>query len=249
MQNRADELYRDSIEAKVMRGEVSRQQADHLLASLHKRELSVIRLGNDGTSWQQFVSFVLRHSDGKEEPLPWPLRIAKAPATNSVSLDDKTIPQLLYFLDPAAAAQVTPGTYEIAAVIEVKEEGSLPSDAWRGRAESEPVKLSVVTKPARLAPAEEETMNLQFARYYQATSDLEKALQAVQNALKANPDSIFAHILLGEVKEAQGDFQGALEAYDGARDEFYSQYPNSYEPPSYLINKSEELTDKLKTQP
>jgi hypothetical protein len=66
----------------------------------------------------------------------------------------------------------------------------------RGRAKSEPLRLSVVTKPARLAPAEEETMNLQFARYYQAGNDLEKALQAIQKALKANSNSIFAHILV-----------------------------------------------------
>ena len=249
LQNRANELHRSSLEARVARGEISRQQADHVLATLRQREIPVIRLGQENAAWPQFLHFVLRQSDGKEEPLAWPLQLAKPPSTNSVTLDEKTTPQLAYFLEPPAAAQLPAGSFEVAAVLEVKNDGALPSGAWRGRVESEPVKLTILPRPAHLTPAQEETLKLQFAYYYQAASDLGHALQSAQEALGAVPNSIPAQILVGQVKEAQGDPQGALESYQTAETQFYIQHPDSYEPPTYLIRKSMELRKKLGGQP
>lgn len=249
LQNRANDHYRTSLEAKVASGKISRQQADHVLATLRQREIPVIRLGQENAAWPQFLHFVLRQSDGKEEPLAWPLQLAKPPSTNSVTLDEKTTPQLAYLLEPLAAAQLPAGNFEVVAVLEVKDDGALPSGAWRGRVESEPVKLTILPRPAHLAPAEEETLNLQFAYYYQAASDLAHALQSAQEALGAVPNSIPAQILVAQVKEAQGDLQGALESYQTAETQFYIQHPDSYEPPAYLIRKSMELRKNLKSNP
>jgi len=249
LQNRANELHRSSLEARVARGEISRQQADHVLATLRQREVPVIRLGQENAAWPQFLHFVLRSADGKEEPLPWPLQLLRAPATNSVILDDKTTPQLTYLLAPTAAAQVSPGTYEVAAVLEVKEETQLPAELWRGRVASEPMKLTIVARPAQLAPAEMEKLNLQFAYYYQAANDLPQALQLAQAVLAATPHSIPAQIVVAQVKEARGDLRGALESYQTAQSEFSLQHPDSYEPPAYLIYKSIQLRNKLGSQP
>jgi hypothetical protein len=249
LQNRANELYRSSVEAKVSRGKISRQQADHMQATLQRREVPVIQLGQENAAWPQFLHFVLLQSDGKEEALTWPLQLANAPTSNSVSLDEKTTPQVTYFLDPSAAAQVQPGNFLIAAVLEVKNGGTLAPGSWHGRVESEPVKLTVQPRPSRLAPGEEETLNLQFAHYYKAASDLAQMLQYAQKALKAVPDSIPAEVLVAQVKEAQGDFRSAFESYQQAEREFYSQHPKSYEPPAYLIYKSIELRRKLKSSP
>lgn len=92
-------------------------------------------------------------------------------------------------------------------------------------------------------------MNPQFARHFPSANDLGQALLAAEQTLKANPNSIFAHILVGELKEAQGDLQGALESYEAAESEFHRQYQPSCEPPDYLIYKSTETRKKLNIHP
>lgn len=92
-------------------------------------------------------------------------------------------------------------------------------------------------------------MNLPFVRHFPSANDLALALLAAEQTLKASPKSIFAHILVGELKEAQGDFRGALAAYLAAESEFHRQYQPSCEPPAYLISKSTELRNKLNIYP
>jgi lipopolysaccharide biosynthesis regulator YciM len=92
-------------------------------------------------------------------------------------------------------------------------------------------------------------MNPQFAVHFPAANDLGRALLAAEETLKANPNSIFAHILIGELKEAQGDFRGALESFQAAESEFHRQYQPSCEPPAYLLCKSAKLRKKLNIHP
>jgi lipopolysaccharide biosynthesis regulator YciM len=113
----------------------------------------------------------------------------------------------------------------------------------------DPVKLSVATNPAALAQREKEIMNLPFVRHFPSANDLGLALLAAEHTLKANPKSIFAHILVGELKEAQGDFHGALESYAAAENEFHRQYQPSCEPPVYFILKSAEMRKKMNANP
>jgi tetratricopeptide (TPR) repeat protein len=76
--------------------------------------------------------------------------------------------------------------------------------------------------------------------------DLSQALQAVQKVLVANPHSVFAHILAGELFEAQGDFLRASAAYEAALSEFYCQHPDGPAPPLLLLQRSAKL--KLRAQ-
>jgi len=80
-----------------------------------------------------------------------------------------------------------------------------------------------------------------FAQCYWTGLDLPQALQAAEKALEANPHSIFAHILVGELHEARGDLQGALAAFDSASIEFFRQYPNLHTLPAYLLQKTVKL--------
>jgi lipopolysaccharide biosynthesis regulator YciM len=115
--------------------------------------------------------------------------------------------------------------------------------------EPDPVKLTVDTNPAAFAQREKETMNSQFASFFTSANDLGRALLAAEETLKANPNSIFAHILVGELKEAQGDLHGALDSYLAAECEFHRQYEPSCEPPAYLLCKSAQLRKKLNIHP
>ena len=92
-------------------------------------------------------------------------------------------------------------------------------------------------------------MNPHFALHFPEANDLGLALLAAEETLQANPKSIFAHILVGELKEAQGDLQGALESYRAAEDEFHDQHSHFCKPPAYLSCKSAAMLKKLNTKP
>ncbi|HKW62807.1 MAG TPA: hypothetical protein VJN89_09705 [Candidatus Acidoferrum sp.] len=248
IQNRADEIRRMSIQNVLSRGEISAQQAERMLASVRKREVPIIRLAGENQNWQQFVRFELQRENGEREPLQWPLKPAGRFPAGSVALDENSTPQLFYLLDPLTASQIIPGQYKVVAVLEMKDDGKPPGDSWRGRAESEPVNLSVIPKPAHLTSAQEEEVALQIARYYETAKDWTHALDSAQKALATNPGSIAAHMLVGDIKEASGDPRGALEAYQAAKEQFYTRFPNSYEPPEYLIEKISLLSAELRTQ-
>ncbi len=111
------------------------------------------------------------------------------------------------------------------------------------------MKLSIREKPSRLAGADEDKPDLDFATYYHTVSNVSEALGYAQKALVSNPNSIPAYILVGDIKEAQGDLRGALTAYRKAKHEFCQQYPNSSEPPLYLIYKTSSLMNKLEGKP
>jgi len=80
---------------------------------------------------------------------------------------------------------------------------------------------------------------------YQAR-DLPRALRAAQEALAANPHSIFAHILVGDLLQAQGDLPQALAAYESALSEFRRQHPHGPAPPLLLVQKSARLRAQVR---
>ncbi len=248
--NHAERAYVETLKVRLSRGEIPKEQAATQLAALRGEHKSQpLLLGDEATGWEQFVHISQLLPDGKRQPLPWPLKLVAPPEAKTLTLDAKNTAQLDYLLDLVTAAQIPAGDYRILAAVEVPVDAKVAADRWRGRVESEPAKLTILPRPDRLTPEEEEKTHLQFARYYQAAKDWTHAQESAQKALAANPKSIPAHILVGEVKEAQGDLRGALEAFQTAQTEFYKQYPESYEAPLYLIYKSAELLAKLKGTP
>jgi len=233
------------IRAAAAAGKIPQERADAKISVLNQqRQVRPLRLGDAVLSWEKFVHFAQRLPDGKVQPLAWPLKIASLPQTPTLTLDATATAQLDYLLDPAAAAQINPGEYEIVAAVDVPPGPNVAGDHWSGRVEAEPVKLSVAPRTSRLAPQEEENNDLQVAQYYQAAQDWARALEAAQRALAANPRSIPAQILVAEIEEAQGDRPTALQAYQAALAEFDRQYPDSYEAPRYLIRKIRDLSDQ-----
>lgn len=89
-------------------------------------------------------------------------------------------------------------------------------------------------------------MNSHTANLLGKASDLNPALREAQKALAANPHSIFAHILVGDLLEAQGDLARALAAYEAAQSEFYRQHPNGPAPPLRLVQKSAKLRAQIR---
>jgi len=248
-ENSANEHAVKEIQAALSAGKIPKDRAESKLSVLRRtQEILPVELGDPSASWEQLVHFALRMPDGKDQPVTWRLKIVNPPETPILTLDARSTAQLDYLLDPEAAGHVTSGDYQIVAVIEVPSDSKVPEDRWHGRAESEPVKLTVLPRPSRLTPAEEENSNLQSARYYLAAKNPQHSLESAQKALLANPKSIPAHILIGEIKEEQGDLPAALEDYQVALTEFDTQYPDSDEATIYLIRKTSDLRDKLTKQ-
>jgi len=249
LENEANQALARAIEVDIAAGKIAQQSAQPRLAKLRRQAaVQSVRLGDEGTGWNDYVRFFLRSPDGKTEPLPWPLRIVAVPQTKAITLGDTETAQLDYLLDPAAADEIAPGDYQIVATVETPAVSKVAADSWHGRVESEPVKLTVLQKPASMTPADEEATALQFARYYQAAQDWPQTRTFAEKALAANPNSIPARTLDGEAREAQGDLKGAVEAYQLAEANFHKQYPHSYEAPLYLINKVDTVLGQLSAQ-
>ena len=245
-ENQARQARAEGLKAAVARGAIPKEKAEAVLAYLSQRvPVRAVQLGDDTAGWDTFVRFAQLTPDGKQQSLGWPLKALGPAASKTLRLDGETTAQLDFALDPTTAAAITPGEYQIVAVLEVPAEAKLAAERWRGRTESDPVKLSVKEKPAQFTKADEENFNLSLARYNDATGDSRGALQYAEKALAVNPKSIPASILVGEVREGMGDLKGALEGYKNAEHEFYQQYPNSYEAPLYLIDKTISVTEKL----
>lgn len=246
-QDVSDQVYLAELQGAAARGEASPQRVQAVRARLeNKPAIDSIKVGDETASWDSFVHFAQQLPDGTQQSLPWTVTLSAAPKGKSLTLDAKNDAEVDYLLAPSAASQLAVGEYQIRAVMEVSAEARLSEDHWRGRVASEPVRLTVLEKPAHLIAAEEQEWNLDFARYYQKTNDPAQALKQAQKVLAANPRSIPAHILIGEVKEGQGDLRGALEAYQIAEADFYEQYPNSYEAPLYLVYKASDLLGRLR---
>lgn len=249
-QNLANQIHAEMLRAGVASGKIPKEKADLLLSSLQQaNQIESVQLGDEGIGWDTFVRFAQVLPDGKQQLLGWALRAMKRPEATRLTLDADTKAQLDYALDPSAAAGVPAGEYHIVALVEVPADAKVARDRWRGRVESEPVLLRVAERPAQLEKSQEEKSNLDLAYFDNATGDWGLALEHAQKAIAANPHSLPATILVGQAKENQGDLKGALAAYQTAEREFYTQYPKSYEAPLYLIDKTNNLRQKLKGQP
>lgn len=243
--NEANQVLIEEIQADVASGKISKKKAEAEIAQLSKKEEIIsVRSGDEQTGWEQFLRFELQLQDEKKQTLPWSLTLV-AQAEKTVILDDENTVQLDYALEPSAATQIPVSEYRIVALLEVSPNAKLPADRWRGRVESDPVKLRIVEKPALLSKTDEERLNIDLARYYFTTRDMKNALEHAQKALSLNPKSIAAHIIIGDAKEGMGDLGGALAAYQSAMREYYLQHPKPYEAPRYLIFKTESLMEKL----
>jgi tetratricopeptide (TPR) repeat protein len=248
--NQGNQAYAARLEAAVKRGEKPADLAEQQLAWLRQPvPVRSVELGDQTTGWEQFIHFLELTPEGKQVPLPWTLRLLSSPKEKTLTLDATVTAQLDYALEPEVAAGITPGDYQVVAVIEVPPQAYLQPDRWRGRVESQPDKLSVKARPARLEPAEQEKLELDLAGYFSVVGDPGRALDHAQKALAANPHSIRAQTIIGESKEAQGDLQGALTAFQTATGEFYRQHPHSYEAPLYLIGRTEDILEKLHPRP
>lgn len=244
-ENFAREQLIQETERGIAEGNWTAEQAQAGLAKMRrKKEIRPLQWGDASRGWNEYVQLATIASDGKTSPLAWPTTPLAPPAAGGLSLDARKTAELKYAIAPDASFGIAPGEYQLVALLVVPEAGNPPAEHWRGQAISAPVKLKISPMPPSPDAAQEEQINLDFARFYTAGGDLNKALDHAQRSLTANPGSLAALSLSGEIKEALGDDAGALADYQSALGAFRRQYPRAYEPPLALLDAIKRLVDK-----
>jgi hypothetical protein len=238
-----------STELKLFQGtpliievRLANQRASNVMfqnAVLEKAEdrspLPIVQLGAD---WAKSIRFDIRREGGAEEPA-WPFAILAKPEERAMALDGQTNPEVVWGLSPEEAVKIAPGVYRITAILEA---GGKDSKLWQGRVESEPVVLTVQTRPADLSGAAAAEADLELASYWAQAGDWDKSLAAARDAATKDPKSIEAHSLAGDALSAKKDLDGAMTAYQAALKLFNeSEEAKDYEPPDYLLRRISQI--------
>lgn len=250
LENLANEAYIEEIQADVAAGKLTQPSADQAIArSSGKAKVGAVTIGGGEKQWYRFIHFEEQLADSTSRPLTWPLRLLAEPQEKAIVLDAENVAGIKYAIEPDAAKQIDLGDHRIVAVVQVTPADQSPIGRWTGRAESDPVKLSIAPPKSGLSSSEGESINLQFARYFKALGDQAQTLKYAEKALAARSVSIPALTLIGDIKQQQGDVKSALKAYARAESEFFHQYPDSIEPPVYLFEQIGDLTEKPSSGP
>ena len=238
----SDRVYIQQLHAAANRGEIPKERVEATIARMDLApEVSAISLGEDTAPSDSFLQLSQRLPDGTLHPLNWTTKLIRPAQAKRITLTARTEAELMFVVEPSSAEQIPRGEYAIVAALNVPANRGVAPGAWTGQANSDPVKVIIRDKLARLSPEDEEKLDLQFAAYFHDSGDFTEAAKRAESALAVNPKSIVAAIALGEAEKAHGDLKGALEAFQKATSEYYRQYPKSYEPPTLLISRISDI--------
>jgi hypothetical protein len=138
----------------------------------------------------------------------------------------------------AASGGLAPGTYSVVACLGA-------TGSWRGRACSQPVRLTVEPAPKAFSAAQELALLRQRARFGLRSGDVAAVERYGRALVSADPASVPGHVYLGDAFLGQGKSQDALREFLTARGEFERQKPDAVERPQYLNARINQLLDEL----
>jgi tetratricopeptide (TPR) repeat protein len=190
-------------------------------------------------NWPKNVHFEVHQAGNPASQPEWPFSLLAAPAAQPMVLDGTEPATATWGLSPEAAADLATGSWQVVAILDAS--AATPVGSWQGRVVSEPVRLNI-KPPSASVPAEEaEHDNLEVARYHAAVKQWDKSLAAARVAAQLNPDSIGAHILIGDALAGSGDNAGAIKAFQTALTAFRKKHPDAQEMPEYLVERMHDL--------
>jgi len=189
--------------------------------------------------WPKSIRFQVRRADDSAIQPDWPVSLLVAPVRQGLVLDGTATTEAIWSLSPEAAAQLAAGSWQVVAILDTA--ASASADAWRGRAVSEPMTVTIKPRPQSLPAAEGEQDALEVSRYYAAAGQWDHSLEAAREAAALNPDSIEAHTLIGDALSAKGDNQAAMKAFQTAMAAFRKQDKDPLHVPDYLIVRMHQL--------
>lgn len=220
------------IKAEQMEEEEFKRSVEEIEQSMMK--VRIYRLGGP-LGWPRFIKFQSLSEDTWED-VNWPLKLlVHHPDTQVVDLDASTSCYAEFGLDPQDA-QRPKGEFRVRAVVEIVKGKNIESDV---------VTVNLLQKKMPKAKTSNEETLLAKGRYAYKRGLYEDAKEYVQRVLKANPHSLLALNLLGEIEERRKDLSAALSAYEKALVEYNKKYSDTLEPPRSLLMKIDMIRDTM----
>lgn len=227
------------LTADAAQGKGSPQELQRLRAVYEQRRAPAsIRLGDTAHPWTAAVQFLVGDEKGGEQPLSFEVK-PLGNLSSTVELDAVNSTEASF---GTGSANVIPGVYSIIACLGA-------TGWWQGRACSHPVRLSVLARPERLSPEQQEALDRQSARFGLLVGDYQAVENYGRELVGADPRSIPGHIYLGEAEFGQQKWSEALEEFTTARAEFNRQHPDAVEHPQMLNARINQLLEKLSKAP
>lgn len=220
------------LEKKFKAGQMEEEEFKRAVEETEQNMLKVriYRLGGP-KGWPQFIKFQAL-SENTWRDVNWPLKLSIFyPANQVVDLDASTSCYVEYGLDPEDPERPI-GKFQVKALTEIVKDKTVESNV---------VTLNLLQKKMPKTERSKEENILNRAEYAYRRGLYKKAEEYVQSILKANPNSIPALNLLGNVKEKRLNLPAALSAYEKAFEEFNKQYPDSRESPTLIIKNIKRL--------
>src|SRR5262249_27110736 len=118
---------------------------------------------------------------------------------------------------------------------------STRAGAWKGKVQTEPVRVQVAPEPATLSPRQEEEKHLLLAHLAGLRGEVKEALAQVEALLARQPNSAAGLELKADLRAADGQTAEALKLYDQALGAWLKQNPKAKEPPVALLRKHREV--------
>jgi len=220
------------LEKKFKAGQMEEEEFKRSVKEIEQNMLKVrvYRFGGP-KGWPQFIKFQAL-SENTWRDVNWPLKLSIFyPADQVVELDASTSCYVEYGLDPEDPERPI-GEFQVKAIVEIVKNKTVESNV---------VTLNLLQKKMPMTERSKEENLLNKAEYAYRRGLYEDAEKYVQSVLKANPNSIPALNLLGDVEEKRLNLPAALSAYEKAFEEFNKQYPDRREPPDLIIEKINRL--------
>lgn len=223
--NDSIELDIQELKEKLSRDEIEQEDYEKKLEELESKKIKIDypTIGSTQQPWYQSIRF---YNQETNDPLNWEF---VSMFTNHekpvIQFQTDSSAHTGFMLSPDKLENISPGTYRIVAKIEDLESNSIRISISHEKEDS---------------PSEEKIGRK--VEYLLSAGILNEALNEIQRILDQNPESVKAHMLMGDYHEANNDRDATLESYVQARELYKSQFPDAYEPPELILQKIMELS-------
>lgn len=195
-------------------------------------------------SWANTIQLAVTDVNGTTQI--WPIKLIGSPA-GSITLDDTTEGDLTWVVAPSATAMIAPGVYSVVAAIDTT--SSAGATGWNGITTSDSVTIQISPLPSPLAVDQQEEQAELLAMYHHLTGNDAQAISDIQSYLTQQPNDVAALELEGNLFEAMGQPDNALDTYDEAVGAFFvSAIGAVLEPPTELSIPQGTLRSNLFSQ-
>lgn len=233
-------MVNDTVQDGVFRGWPVLVRLEVWHPRVASRKAAPMVLGSKEGPWSGAVTLVVTNEQRQAQQ--WALHLASA-VEKTLTLTATTGGELVWWLSPDETAQLPEGKYRLLATLDTTE--SPTKDGWKGKALSEPFPLHMQSAPAQLTEEQQLAKSFLMARYHVVRKGAKLAMKAIDEILKLQSNNIRGLAFKADLLVAQDKKAEAFSLYQQALDEYGKKYPNSKQPPIFLLSKQKALLDKL----